>query len=258
MSRARWRRGRWWAVARFGGAGAVAAGSAIISYSHLRDVLLTWGYSPIAAGVGPLTLDGLMVVSGFALLSMTLDNETSTDTTTSVTPDAERRAPQQPETGEDSAVPPWLAADVLTGHPVTSPASVSGHGQTTTDIAPVPADSTTTDVADIAAPEVNSAASAVSAEDSGADNRRAMARTLHGQGWTHARIAAELGVSKRTIRRYLSTTVDTENIDTAAVSEPASGIDEFGLTDITEPAHAITTLPMPAASNHKPLEGVFA
>jgi hypothetical protein len=69
LSRIRWPKGLGWGVARFGGAGAVAVGSAIISYGHLRDLLLAWSYGPMAAAVGPLVLDGLMVVCGFALLA---------------------------------------------------------------------------------------------------------------------------------------------------------------------------------------------
>jgi hypothetical protein len=69
LSRIRWPKGLGWGLARFGGAGAVAVGSAIISYGHLRDVLVAWQYGPMAAAVGPLVLDGLMVVCGFALLA---------------------------------------------------------------------------------------------------------------------------------------------------------------------------------------------
>jgi hypothetical protein len=61
--------GTGWALARFGGAGTVALGSAVISYGHLRAVLVAWNYSPLAAAVGPLVLDGLMLVCGFALLT---------------------------------------------------------------------------------------------------------------------------------------------------------------------------------------------
>lgn len=70
LSRIRWPRGVLWSLARFGGAGAVAIGSAVISYGHLRGLLLAWQYGPLAAAVGPLVLDGLMVVCGFALLAM--------------------------------------------------------------------------------------------------------------------------------------------------------------------------------------------
>ena len=72
LSRIRWPGGLGWGLARFGGAGAVALGSAVISYGHLRDVLLAWQYGPLAAAVGPLVLDGLMVVCGFALLANSL------------------------------------------------------------------------------------------------------------------------------------------------------------------------------------------
>lgn len=70
LSRVRWPRARLWTLARFGGTGAVALGSATISYGHLRDVLIAWQYHPLAAAVGPLVLDGLMVISGFALLAI--------------------------------------------------------------------------------------------------------------------------------------------------------------------------------------------
>lgn len=70
VSRVRWPRGWQWTLARFAGTGAVALGSAVISYGHLRDVLLAWQYDPLAAAVGPLVLDGLMIISGFALLAM--------------------------------------------------------------------------------------------------------------------------------------------------------------------------------------------
>jgi hypothetical protein len=45
-------------------------GSAVISYGHLHEVLIAWDYGALGAAVGPLVLDGLMVVSGFALLTM--------------------------------------------------------------------------------------------------------------------------------------------------------------------------------------------
>jgi hypothetical protein len=70
LSRVPWPSGWLWILARVGGIGIVALGSAIISYGHLRDVLIAWHYEPLAAAVGPLVLDGLMVVSGFALLTI--------------------------------------------------------------------------------------------------------------------------------------------------------------------------------------------
>jgi hypothetical protein len=70
MTRVRWPHGGLWIAARFGGVGVVALGSAIISYGHHHDVLLKWQYSGIGASVGPLVVDGFMVVTGFALLAI--------------------------------------------------------------------------------------------------------------------------------------------------------------------------------------------
>ncbi|HEX2298454.1 MAG TPA: hypothetical protein VHH34_08045, partial [Pseudonocardiaceae bacterium] len=42
---------------------------------HLHELLLAWDYGPLGAAVGPLVLDGLMVVSGFALLAMSRPRE---------------------------------------------------------------------------------------------------------------------------------------------------------------------------------------
>ncbi|MBV8932042.1 MAG: hypothetical protein JOZ47_14045 [Kutzneria sp.] len=69
LSRVRWPQGWLWALAKYGGAGTVALGSAVISYGHIRDVLTSWGYSPVGAGVGPLVIDGLMTICGFAMLA---------------------------------------------------------------------------------------------------------------------------------------------------------------------------------------------
>jgi hypothetical protein len=76
LSRTAWQPGWLWALVRLGGVGVVALGSGVISYGHIHGVLLSWGYDPLGAGVGPLVIDGLMVVSGFALLAMSSTNNT--------------------------------------------------------------------------------------------------------------------------------------------------------------------------------------
>ncbi|MCP3805359.1 hypothetical protein NLX83_39445 [Allokutzneria sp. A3M-2-11 16] len=70
LTRVPWPNTALWIWARYLGTGSVALGSAVISYSHMRDVLLSWGYHWWAASVGPIVVDGLMTVSGFALLAM--------------------------------------------------------------------------------------------------------------------------------------------------------------------------------------------
>lgn len=69
LARVRWPAGWGWAIARYVGVVSVALGSAIISYGHIHTLLGSWGYDWRGALVGPLVLDGLMVVSGFALLA---------------------------------------------------------------------------------------------------------------------------------------------------------------------------------------------
>ncbi|MFE3794627.1 helix-turn-helix domain-containing protein [Nocardia tengchongensis] len=69
LSRVRWKVGLAWSLARYGGVGTVASGSALISYGHVHDVLESWEYGAVGSAVGPLVLDGLMVACGFALLS---------------------------------------------------------------------------------------------------------------------------------------------------------------------------------------------
>lgn len=69
LARIRWPGGFWWRVARYGGVGAVALFAAVISYGHIHTVLTAWNYEWQGALVGPLAVDGLMVVAGAALLA---------------------------------------------------------------------------------------------------------------------------------------------------------------------------------------------
>ncbi|MVU77423.1 DUF2637 domain-containing protein [Nocardia sp. ET3-3] len=228
LARVAWRRGQGWALARFGGAGTVALGSAVISYSHVRDVLLAWGYGHPAAEFGPLTLDGLMVVCGFALLSLTPSNE---DTPTNrFRPSMNQIRPESLATRE---IP--LAAQIeAIGEPVRpvreDVATVSGQADTT-------------------------ASGADSTEDSEADTRRHRARELHAQNWSHGRIAAELGVSKRTVRRYVSPGADTNPATSGHTDSSADSPVTADTTADTLPAewlHGIDT------NHHDNHEGVLA
>lgn len=70
LSRIAWPDGWGWRLVRTSGILAVALGSATISYGHIYEVLTAWGYDKHQAIVGPLVVDGLMLISGFALVSL--------------------------------------------------------------------------------------------------------------------------------------------------------------------------------------------
>lgn len=70
LARVEWSRHWGWWVLRVSGIVAVALGSAVISYGHIHAVLEFWGYGWKEAAVGPLVIDGLMLISGFALYTI--------------------------------------------------------------------------------------------------------------------------------------------------------------------------------------------
>ena len=70
ISRVQWPKGRVWFVTRYGGLTAVAAIAAVISYRHMSGLLRFYGESGVDATIGPLAVDGLMVVSSVALLAI--------------------------------------------------------------------------------------------------------------------------------------------------------------------------------------------
>lgn len=75
LSRVSWgsHRGQRWAG--LAGAAAVAIVAAIASYQHMRGLLLSWGEGAFLASIGPLAVDGLMVLAGMALMVTGRENE---------------------------------------------------------------------------------------------------------------------------------------------------------------------------------------
>ncbi|WP_026115931.1 DUF2637 domain-containing protein [Nocardiopsis kunsanensis] len=62
--------GPWWIAAlRWAGTGVVAAVAAIVSYGHMRDLLLSYGETALVAHLLPLSVDGLLLVASLALAS---------------------------------------------------------------------------------------------------------------------------------------------------------------------------------------------
>jgi hypothetical protein len=70
VARIPWPRGKGWVAVRVIGGGVVALGSGVISYSHLHGLLISFRYDWLSAALGPLVIDGLMLVCGFGLLAI--------------------------------------------------------------------------------------------------------------------------------------------------------------------------------------------
>jgi hypothetical protein len=75
ITRAQWRKGLLFGLARYGGTILVASVAAVMSYRHMAGLLAIWGEDVWGAHLGPLAVDGLMVVSAAALLSMSRNRD---------------------------------------------------------------------------------------------------------------------------------------------------------------------------------------
>lgn len=92
------RRRTWFAyVIRYGGMTVVAAFSAVISYQHIRAVLLGWHYPELSATVGPFVIDGLMVLAGYAMIQGALALKQAQAPSGLVVPEPQSPAPLTPE-----------------------------------------------------------------------------------------------------------------------------------------------------------------
>lgn len=79
LTRVSWRTGWLFGLARYGGTTLVAAVAAVMSYRHMSGLLAIWGEDFWGAHLGPLAVDGLMVVAAAALLSMSRTKNTGPD-----------------------------------------------------------------------------------------------------------------------------------------------------------------------------------
>jgi hypothetical protein len=72
LGRVVWPAGLPWLLIRFGGLGPVALVAALVSYRHLSGLLNYYGEGSTTAALGPLAVDGLMVMASGALLATRL------------------------------------------------------------------------------------------------------------------------------------------------------------------------------------------
>jgi hypothetical protein len=92
LARVAWPAAARWFALRFAGLLPVALVAAVVSYGHLAGLLAFYGESPWTAAIGPLAVDGLMVMATGALIATGPRRITTADpvpVAVSVTPPAE-------------------------------------------------------------------------------------------------------------------------------------------------------------------------
>lgn len=70
LTRVRWQLGAWWMAARVAGLVLVGTVAAVLSYRHLAGLMTSWGEDSFNSHLGPLAVDGLMLLAATALLSI--------------------------------------------------------------------------------------------------------------------------------------------------------------------------------------------
>jgi hypothetical protein len=199
LARYSWPAGRRWLVLRFGGLLPVALVAAVVSYRHLSGLLEHYGEDALTVAIGPLAVDGLMIMAAGALIA-TARRATvpaADDASTAGEP-ARRRETSRPARGASVTAPG--DASGLVGSVTAADATPPRGSVTTTDATP-PASSTAGD----ATPSTNTTGTDV---DDLLLVGRAVATELEHAGTALTRAALIDGVRAR--GRRISTTRASE------------------------------------------------
>ncbi|MFC0533953.1 hypothetical protein [Phytohabitans kaempferiae] len=79
LTRVPWPSGARWAILRYVGLLPVAVVAAVVSYRHLSGLLAFYSEDPLTVAIGPLAVDGLMVMATGALLATGTRRAVATD-----------------------------------------------------------------------------------------------------------------------------------------------------------------------------------
>jgi len=136
LTRIPWPAGKGWTMLRFGGLLPVALVAAVVSYRHLSGLLDHYSEDTLTVTIGPLAVDGLMIMATGALLATGHTRQTHTDevdtalaeapdlpTNTETVPEPSLAAVDEPAEQDTTAVPqlaPWANFS-------TPPARINGH-----------------------------------------------------------------------------------------------------------------------------------
>jgi lambda repressor-like predicted transcriptional regulator len=199
FARISWPAGRRWTALRFLGLLPVALVAAVVSYRHLSGLLAFYHEDGLTAVIGPLAVDGLMVMATGALIATATRRAAVTEPVTA--PAAERSAEPVP-----MADPPATA----------------------TSAAESPADATATATTAVK-PAVKPTRPKVTRRPASADKVAKVAARMPGA--TVAAIAAKAGVSESTARRYLPDRTAPAADATVASAIPVRPAETPTLTD---------------------------
>lgn len=180
LARTAWPEGRRWLALRFAGLLPVAVVAAMVSYRHLSGLLAFYGEDAITSRVGPLAVDGLMVMASGALLAI-----------------AARRGSSAGGTDKPAE----------TTEPTTATAEPD----------PAPSPDTTSTTASPAPPRPATPAR-MPARSGGTADAVARLRRRH-PDLPSVEIARRLGVSDRTVRRHLAATRTDSTTDSTTTTD---------------------------------------
>ncbi len=144
LARTPWPNGKRWVLVRLAGLLPVAVVAAIVSYGHLSGLLVHYGESALTAHLGPLAVDGLMVMASSALMATAprrtpdtagqaepAEADTTPDTIADSTPDTEADAapvakPKRARTASAKPARTSTAAKVVAPAPAKHPEMTAG------------------------------------------------------------------------------------------------------------------------------------
>ncbi|MFF5292597.1 hypothetical protein [Paractinoplanes globisporus] len=135
FARVAWPDGWRWQLLRWGGLAPVALVAALVSYRHLSGLLAYYGEEPIVCILGPLAVDGLMVMATGAIIATSQHQHTNTSLPTPAVPDLTEVPAPTPPAVPTPTTPP-TAADAP--QPTTAPATPEPVTAARTDV-PTPA-----------------------------------------------------------------------------------------------------------------------
>ncbi|MEV6493722.1 hypothetical protein AB0M20_34650, partial [Actinoplanes sp. NPDC051633] len=140
LTRVAWPSGTTWQLLRWLGMLPVAFVAALVSYRHLSGLLAYYGDEPMVCILGPLAVDGLMVISSGALLATGTHQHTQSTTTQ---PAPTQPAPTQADTMSVPAVPdpvevPALTPPAVPALSITAPTSAADDPQPSAEPAVTP------------------------------------------------------------------------------------------------------------------------